>query len=62
MVKSRSVTNERDILINCGYDGSYFKLMMIAHKIAIEHLNSYLEELRGEVQSPSWKIRLQVLF
>ena len=32
------------------------------NKIAIEHFNSYLEESRGEVQSPSRKIWLQVLF
>ena len=32
------------------------------NKIAIEHLNSYLEESRGKVQSPSQKIWLQVLF
>ena len=31
-------------------------------KIAIEHLNSYLEEPQGEVQSLSRGIRLQVLF
>ena len=32
------------------------------NKITIEHLNSYLEESRGEVQSPSRGIRLQFLF
>jgi len=32
------------------------------NKITIEHLNSYLEESRGEVQIPSREIRLQVFF
>ena len=32
------------------------------NKIVIKHLNSYLEESRGEIQSPSREIRLQVLF
>ena len=41
-----------------------FILSIIAHfnNKAIKHLNSYLKESRGEVQSPSREIWLQVLF
>ena len=44
----------------------YYSFILSIHthlnKIAIKRLNSYLEESRGEVQSPSWKIWLQFLF
>ena len=40
----------------------FFSINIHLNKITIEHLNSYLEESRGEVQSPSQKIWLQVLF
>ena len=41
-----------------------FILSIFTHlnKIAIVHLNSYLEESRGEVQSPSRGIQFQFLF
>ena len=41
---------------------SFLSINTHLNKIAIEHLNFYLEESRGEVQSPSREIRLQVLF
>ena len=41
---------------------SFLSINIHLNKIAIEHLNSYLEKSRGEVQSPSPGIQLQFLF
>jgi len=41
---------------------SFLSINTHLNKMAIEHLNSYIEESRGEVQSPSREIRLQLLF
>ena len=44
------------------YYSFILSIITYLNKKIIEHLNSYLEESRGEVQSPSQRIRFQVLF
>jgi len=41
---------------------SFLSINTHLNKIAIEHINSYLEESRGEVLSPSRKFQFHVLF
>jgi len=41
---------------------SFLSINTHLNKIAIKHLNSYLEKSQGEIQSPSWGIQFQVLF
>jgi len=44
------------------YYSFILSIITYLNKKAIEHLNSYIEESREEVQSPSRGIRLQFLF